>query len=152
MAISDRLAAADRGYEAGEAALTVASRARSSADAMRLLDILDLQDAVCRWDTTRVMMLTLERFRHGREFSANTLRGYLPDRALYLIGPALTWMQREHLICPTGRAVPSVSPGAKHRRVRSYALTLAGERASRQLAPIPGQDARPLDNLNRMTA
>jgi len=152
MAASDRVGAADRDYEAGEAALAVAAYARSADDALRLLDILGLQRAGHRWDLARVMLVILERFRHGREFSANTLRGYLPRRALHLIAPALTWMQHDHLICPTGRSVVSASPGARHRRVRCYALTLAGERASRELAPLPGQDARPLDNLNRMSA
>ncbi len=143
MTFHAQLAATDRGYAEGEAALAVACM--DPQHARVLLEALGLGGASCRWTVIRVCAVVLDRCRMGREFSANTLRFYVPARAWHLVAPALTRLRAEGLIHPTGRAEHSVSPGAKHRRVSCYLLTLAGERASRTMAPLPGQaaDGRP---------
>lgn len=149
MPVTDLLGA-DRNYTEGEAALAVAGMA-PPADVPLILEALGLAAVTYRWDVHRVAVITLERCRHRREFSANTLHGFVPARARHLTARALTWMLQEHLAAPTGRRVPSAAPGARGRTVGCYRLTLAGERLSRDLAPQPGMDPRPMLALNQMT-
>jgi hypothetical protein len=152
LTFTERVGGADRGYDEGEAALAVAALA--PGDAGLLLEYLGLTGATCRWDTARIAALILERCRSGREFSANTLRFYVPARARDLVAPALMRMRAEGMIAPTGRRERSASPGANRRQIPRYCLTLAGERVSRDLAPMPGEGAitRPMDDLNRMAS
>jgi len=135
---ASHVAAADRDWNGGEAALTIADRAASPADAKLLLDALGLTGVSCRWDLARVCLVILERCRNGREFSSNIIRTYLPRRAFTLIAPAMTRMHTENLAELTGHVVPSTAPGARGRKVRCWRLTLAGERLSRSISPIPG--------------
>jgi hypothetical protein len=150
--IAEQVLAADRGYAEGEAAVTVAALAPDPDAAAQLLDILDLTQVQYRWDAARVAALVLDRCRNGRVFSANTVRGHVPQRSTLLIAPAFTWLRKEGLIAPTGTWETATAPGAKSRRVRCYTLSLAGERLSRELTPMPGMDALGLHDLNRISA
>jgi hypothetical protein len=149
--IAAALATVDQEYVAGEAARVVRRHARDQADEQLLLDILGLGDASSEWTTARVVFVALDRCRSGGEFTATTLSLWVPGRAQPLIARALTWMAAEGLAVRTGRAVRSGAPGARGRRIPCWQLTLAGERLSRELSPLPGMTA-PLTNLNTMKA
>jgi hypothetical protein len=135
-ALAEQLLAADQHYARGEAAVTIAAAHLERPGAAReILEALDLTGASWHWSATRVALIMLIRCRSGRDFSADTLRSYVPQRAWPLIRPALDKMTAGDLISAvneTGR-----SPVA-HRRLPVYALTLAGERLSRDISPAFG--------------
>lgn len=146
--IAELLPAVDQGYAAGEAAVTVADQARR--DVVILLDVLGLREAAYRWDPARVAAVTLTQFRHGRVFSANSLRGHVPPRAMVFAAEAFRLLSADRLIGRTGTTARSMAPGARGRRVPYWQLTLAGERASRELVPQPGMDAGTITYMGSM--
>jgi hypothetical protein len=133
--LAERVAAADRDYVAGEAALTVADQAASADDARLLLEALGIEGASCRWDAVRIALVVLERCRNQRLFSAETLHSYVPRRARRLLPPAVTWLLKDGLIEHAGYAGRSASG---HRPAALFRLTVEGERLSRWLEPPPG--------------
>jgi hypothetical protein len=142
---SDQIRAADNDVAEGEAALTIADRATPRAglstagDARELIEILGLEDATWKWDIPRASRVVLEHVRHGRSFSANDIRVWLPRRAEPYVAGTL------RALCVTGLAAVadgvciSTSPGARGSLIRRYVLTLAGERLAAELAPMPGE-------------
>jgi hypothetical protein len=143
--LSDRIRAASNCIAEGEAAVTIADRAAPRAglsaaqDARELIGILGLEDARWEWDIARAARIILEHIRHGREFTANDARLWLPPRAASYIPGALRALSLTGLIAITGGARRSTAPRARGSLVRCYALTLAGERLAAEVAPMPGE-------------
>lgn len=137
-ALAGRVHAADPDYTDGEAAITVGCMARDPGDALLLLEALGLEGANYRWDMPRVALVVLEQCRNGREFTANTLASWVPRRADRLVAAAVTWLAGEGMIEKTGQRVTSTAPGARGRKIPCWQLTLAGERLSREITPVPG--------------
>jgi hypothetical protein len=147
--LADRIRAADPQIARGEAAVTVADRARAwsapgihvsrAQDALRLIGILGLEDASWQWDVARAARIILEQSRHGREVSANEARSFLPQRAHPYIPGALSALRLTGLAVLGDTVRRSTAPGARGSLVRCYRLTLAGERLAAALAPRPGE-------------
>jgi hypothetical protein len=141
----DRIRAADNRVAEGEAAVTIADRAAprdglsAARDARELIAALGLEDATWIWDTARASRVILERARHGREFSANDARMWLPNRAAPHIAGAFQSLILTGLAAVADGVCVSTSPGARGSLIRRYTLTLAGERLASELAPMPGE-------------
>jgi hypothetical protein len=142
---ADRIRGADNQVAEGEAAVTIADRAipraglSATEDARELIEVLGLEDATWTWDTARASRVILERARHGREFSANDARMWLPRRAAAHIAGAFQALILTGLAAVTDGVCISTSPGARGSLIRRYTLTLAGERLASELAPMPGE-------------
>jgi hypothetical protein len=142
---SDEVRAADNQIAEGEAALTIADQATPRAglsaagDARELIEVLGLEEACWKWDIPRASRVVLEHARHGRKFSANDIRAWLPRRAEPCIAGALRALCVTGLATVTDGICISTSPGARGSLIRRYVLTLAGERLAAEIAPMPGE-------------
>jgi hypothetical protein len=140
-----RIRSASSQVAEGEAAVTIADRAAprhgldAAGDALELIGALGLEDAIWQWDTARVARIVLEHARHGREFSANDARIWLPPRAGPHIAGALRALTGTGLAVVTDGVCVSASPRARGSLIRRYVLTLAGERLAAEIAPMPGE-------------
>lgn len=148
---ADRIRAADNCVAEGEAAITIAGRAAPRAglsaaeDARELIETLGLGDATWKWDTARAARIVLEHARHGRPFSANDVRMWLPRRAAARVPGAMQALCLTGLAAVADGVCVSTSPGARGSLIRCWTLTLAGERLAAELAPMPGESVLPLD-------
>jgi hypothetical protein len=143
---TDRIRAADNLVAEGEAALTIADRAAprpngldAAGDALDLIQALGLEDACWRWDIPRASRIVLEHARHGRTFSANDIRMWLPPRAEAYVAGTLRALCVTGLAAVTDGLCVSTSPGSRGSLIRRYTLTLPGERLASELAPMPGE-------------
>jgi hypothetical protein len=143
---ADRIRAADNQVAEGEAAVTIADRAAprpngldARQDARELIEVLGLEDATWKWDIPRASRIALERARHGRVFSANDIRTWLPRRAELHVAGALRALCVTGLAAVTDGVCISTSPRSRGSLVRCYTLTLAGERLAAELAPMAGE-------------
>lgn len=148
--LTRRIRDADPDIQGTEAAWTVLEAAFDADDAHMLLDALDLAGVAWRWDLARAARVAVTRARFGAVFSANTLRGWLPDRAQHLVAGAMKSLTTTGLIAPTGQVVQSTAPRARGSLVRCYKLTRAGEELAGELGGIPGETAVRVSELITM--